>query len=41
MAGLCQDDAGHLGPEQMRWEIIILSTKGGSDDCAIGLLEPF
>jgi hypothetical protein len=28
-------------PEQMRWEIIVLLPKGGSDYCGIGLLEPF
>ncbi len=28
-------------PEQMRWEIIILLPKSGSDYCGIGLLEPF
>ncbi len=28
-------------PEQMKWEIIILLPKGGSDYCGIGLLDPF
>ncbi len=28
-------------PEQMRWEIIVLLPKDGSDYCGIGLLEPF
>ncbi len=28
-------------PEQMRWEIIVLLPKGGSDYRGIGLLEPF
>ena len=28
-------------PKQMRWEIIVLLSKGGSDYCGIGLLEPF
>ncbi len=28
-------------PKQMRWEIIVLLPKGGSDYCGIGLLEPF
>ena len=28
-------------PEQMRWEIIVLLPKGGSDYHGIGLLEPF
>jgi hypothetical protein len=27
--------------KQMRWEIIVLLPKGGSDHCGIGLLEPF
>ncbi len=27
--------------KQMRWEIIVLLPKGGSDYCGIGLLEPF
>ncbi len=28
-------------PQQMKWEIIVLLLKGGSDYCGIGLLDPF
>ena len=28
-------------PKQMRWEIIILLSKGDGDYCGVGLLEPF